>query len=159
MLKKAVIAAVALLVVLSAVGFFWARSILATDTVRTALAAQISAAIGQPTTIRTISAGIYPRVTVNLEGVTIGEPARIKAETLRLGTDFGALLSRKIVHGSVRLDKARVEMPLPPLGSQGTSSAGNGSGGWPVQIVSIDDVRLNDVEVISGGRTLRGDID
>ena len=109
MIKKAAIAIVALLVLLTVAGFFWARSILATDTVRTALAAQISAAIGQPVTIRSISAGIYPRVTVILEGVAIGQPARIQAETLRLGADFRALLSRRIVHGTVRLDNARVE--------------------------------------------------
>jgi uncharacterized protein involved in outer membrane biogenesis len=159
MIKKAAIAIVALLVLLTAAGFFWARSILATDTVRTALAAQISAAIGQPVTIRSISAGIYPRVTVILEGVAIGQPARIQAETLRLGTDFRALLSRRIVHGTVRLDKARIELPLPPLGSPGTPSTGTGTGGWPVEIVSIDDVLLNDVQIVSGGRTLRGDIE
>jgi uncharacterized protein involved in outer membrane biogenesis len=159
MIKKAAIAIVALLVLLTAAGFFWARSILATDTVRTALAAQISAAIGQPVTIRSISAGIYPRVTVILEGVAIGQPARIQAETLRLGTDFRALLSRRIVHGTVRLDKARIELPLPPLGSPGTPSTGTATGGLPVEIVSIDDVLLNDVQVVSGGRTLRGDIE
>jgi uncharacterized protein involved in outer membrane biogenesis len=159
MIKKAAIAIVALLVLLTAAGFFWARSILATDTVRTALAAQISAAIGQPVTIRSISAGIYPRVTVILEGVAIGQPARIQAETLRLGTDFRALLSRRIVHGTVRLDKARIELPLPPLGSPGTPSTGTATGGSPVEIVSIDDVLLNDVQVVSGGRTLRGDIE
>jgi uncharacterized protein involved in outer membrane biogenesis len=96
---------------------------------------------------------------VNLRGVTIGEPARIEAETLRLGTAFSALLSRQIVHGSVRLDGARIELPLPPLGPLGTSSAQSGSGGWPVEIVSIDEVLLNNVEVVSGGRTLRGDIE
>ena len=159
MVKKAAIAIVALLVLLTAAGVFWARSILATDAVRTALAAQISAAIGQPVTISSISAGIYPRVTVILEGVAIGQPARIQAETLRLGTDFRALLSRRIVHGTVRLDKARVELPLPPLGSPGTPSTGTATGGWPVEIVSIDDVLLNDVQVVSGGRTLRGDIE
>jgi uncharacterized protein involved in outer membrane biogenesis len=159
MLKKAAIAVVGLLVLVIAAGFFWARSILATDTVRTALAAQISAAIGQPTTIRSISAGIYPRVTVILEGVAIGQPPRIQADTLRLGTDFRALLSRRIVHGSVRLDKARVELPLPPLGPQTTSPTGTTSSGWPVEIVSIDDVLLTDVQVVSGGRTLRGDIE
>jgi AsmA family len=159
MLKKVAIGVAVLVLLLSAVGFFWARSILATDTVRMALAAQISAAIGQPVTIRSIGAGIYPRVTVNLRGVTIGQPARIQAETLRLGTDFRALLSRQIVHGAVRLDGARVELPLPPFGSSGTSSGGSGSSGWPVEIVSIDSVLLNNVEVVSGGRTLRGDIE
>jgi uncharacterized protein involved in outer membrane biogenesis len=159
MIKKAAIAIIALLVLLTGAGFFWARSILATDTVRTALAAQISAAIGQPVSIRSISAGIYPRVTVILEGVAIGQPARIQAETLRLGTDFRALLSRRIVHGTVRLDKARIELPLPPLGSPGTPSTGTATSGSPVEIVSIDDVLLNDVQVVSGGRMLTGDIE
>src|SRR5262245_10564930 len=147
MVKKAAIAIVVLLVLLTAAGFFWARSILATETVRTALAAQISAAIGQPVTIRGISAGIYPRVTVILEGVAIGQPARIQAETLRLGTDFRALLSRRIVHGTVRLDKARVELPLPPLGSSGTPTTETARSGSPVVIVSIDNVHLNEVQV------------
>lgn len=150
---------VALVFLLAIVGWFWARSVFANEAVRAALAAQLSAAIGQPVAIGSISAGIYPRVTVKLGGVTIGEPVRIRAETLRLGTDFRALLSRQVVHGSVELEGARVELPLPSFTAPSNSTVQNESAEWPVTIVSIDEIVLEDVEIVSGGRTLRGDIE
>jgi hypothetical protein len=158
MMKKVAIGAAVVLLLVSVVGFFWVRSVFAHDGVRRALASQLSSAIGQPVSIESISAGIYPRVTIKLGGVTIGQPARIQAQTLRLGTDLRALLSRQIAHGTVHLDGARVELPLPPLGSTGPTPEG-GSSEWPVEIVSIDEIVLNDVEVVSGGRTLKGDIE
>lgn len=158
MIKKIAIGLAALVILVSLAGFFWARSVFARDAVRMAIASQIASAIGQPVTIDSISAGIYPRVTVRLAGVAIGQPPRIQAKTLHLGTDFRALLSRKIVHGAVRLDGARVELPLLPLGGAGSSSSAD-EGGWPVEIESIDEVVLNDVEIVSGGRTLRGRVE
>ena len=159
MIKKVAVGAAAVFLLASVVGFFWVRSVFVHDSVRTALASQISAAIGQPVSIDGISASIFPRVTVKLEGVSIGEPTRIRARTLRLGTDFRALLSRQIVHGTVRLDGATVDLPLPPLGTATASTPAESGSGSPVEIVSIDEILLNDVAIVSGGRTLRGDID
>ena len=116
MVKKALAAAAAVLILLVIGIAVWARSILATDTVRTAIAAQISKAIGQPVAIGGIGASIFPTVTIDLEQVTIGQPPRIQAETLHVATNFRALLSRRIEHGAVRLSKARVELPLPAFG-------------------------------------------
>jgi uncharacterized protein involved in outer membrane biogenesis len=163
MVKK-VIAASAAVIVIGAIGaVVWARSILATETVRTAIAGQVSNAIGQPVTIGGIGASIFPRVTINLEQVAIGEPARIQIATLHVGTNFGALLSRRIEHGALRLSGARIELPLPSFGGgspQGVPDGDGASGGGaPVEIVSIDEIVLNDVEIVSGGRTLHGDIE
>jgi uncharacterized protein involved in outer membrane biogenesis len=152
-MKKAAIAIVVVLGLVSAGVFAWARSVFAQDAVR--LASQIASAIGQPVAIDTISASIYPRVNVMLGGVSIGQPARIHVQTLRLGTDVRALLSRQIVGGTVDLDGARVELPLP---SFGTAAPAAGVSAPPVEIVSIDRIALNGVEILSGGRTLRGDI-
>jgi uncharacterized protein involved in outer membrane biogenesis len=157
-IKRVSIGLAALLILVSLVGFIWVRSVFGHDAVRIALAAQISSAVGQPVTIDSISAGLYPRVTVNLGGVSIGQPPRIRAQTLRLGTDFRALLSRTIEHGSIRVDGARVELPLPPLGTNGESAAA-GESSWPVTIASIDEVVLNGVEIVSGGRTLGGRVE
>ena len=60
---------------------------------------------------------MFPRVTVDLEQVTIGQPPRIQVDTLHIATNFRALLSRRIEHGTVRLSKARIELPLPAFGS------------------------------------------
>ena len=121
MVKKVVAATAAVLILLVIGIAVWARSILATDTVRTAIAAQISKAIGQPVAIGGIGASIFPTVTIDLEQVTIGQPPRIEAETLHVATNFRALLSRRIEHGAVRLSKARVELPLPAFGERRTS--------------------------------------
>ncbi len=135
---------------------FAARTILATDAVRSAIAAQLTSALGQPVTIGTISAGVYPRVTVRLGNVSIGDPARITAEILDLGTGLRALFSRRIENATVRLAGARVQLPLPEFAFDRNRSDTSGA---PVEIVSIDAVVLDDVKIVSGGRTLRGNIE
>ena len=158
-MRKLLIAIVAVLLVASIATFVWVRSVFTGDTVRDALASQIGAALGQPVSVTAISAGIWPRVTVTLEGVSIGQPVRIRIERLRLGTGLRALLSREIVGGTVHLDGARLELPLPPLGGSTPAGQPPAPAGDPVlRIVSIDEIALNDVVVVSGGRTLRGTI-
>ena len=98
MLKKVLLAALVVILVLSLGLFLWARAVFTHDAVRTALAEQLSKALGQPVSVATIAVAIYPRVTVNLGHVTIGEPPRIQVRMLHVGADFGALLSRRIEH-------------------------------------------------------------
>src|SRR5215207_7910405 len=141
MLKKALLAALVLIVLLSSGLFLWARAVFGKDTVRTALADQLSKALGQPVKVGSIAATIFPRVTVNLGQVMIGEPARIRVETLHVGTDFAALLSRRIEHARLQLSGAHVELPLPPF-TIGSGSSSGSPGKPPVEIVSIDEVVL-----------------
>ena len=155
-MKKALIAVVAVVVVGVAGVALWARSVLTGENVRLAIAAQMAGALGQPVTIGGIGASIYPRVMVDLTDVAIGQPSRIQLRTLHLGTDLRALVSRRIEHANVRVDGARLELPLPALALGGSGGA---AGGAPVEIVSVDEIVLNDVEVASGGRTLRGDVE
>ena len=161
MVKKIVAAIVAVLILLAVGAVVWARSILATDTVRSAIAAQASKAIGQPVTIGGISASVFPRVSIDLEQVAIGQPPRIQAETLHVATNFRALLSRRIEHAALRLSKARIELPLPSFGggAPDTQEPAAESAGSPVQIASIDEIVLRDVELVSGARTLHGNIE
>lgn len=158
MLKKILIGVLAFVILASIGLFFWARAIFTQENVRTTLAAQLSKSLGQPVTIGSIGAAIYPRVTVNLGDVAIGQPARIQVETLHVGTDVGALLSRRIEHAALRLSGARIELPLPEFAIASPAS-GEAPGSLPVEIVSIDEIVLSDVQVTSGGRTLRGDIE
>jgi hypothetical protein len=165
-MKKLLLGVVAA-VVLGSLGLFvWARTVLSSDAVRTSLASNLSEKLGQPVTIGGISASIFPRLSVDLETVTIGKPGQLSVGTLAIGTSFGALLSRRIEHATVRMAAAHIRLPLPafatststpasaPPPTASTSSTGSG-----VQLVSIDEIQLTDVEVTSGGHTLRGDID
>src|SRR5215213_5882369 len=162
MVKKVVAAVVAVFILLAIGAVVWVRSILATETVRTAIAAQASKAIGQPVTIGGIGASIFPRVSIDLQQVAIGQPPRIQAETLHVATNFRALLSRRIEHAALRLSKARVELPPPPFG-RGTPEtqqpAADDARGSAIEIASIDEIVLKDVELVSGARTLHGDIE
>jgi uncharacterized protein involved in outer membrane biogenesis len=162
MVKKIVAAIVAVFILLTIAAAVWARSILATETVRTAIAAQASKAIGQPVTIGGIGASIFPRVAIDLEQVAIGQPPRIQAETIHVATNFRALLSRRIEHAALRLSKARVELPLPSFGGSAPASeepTAESAGGSAVEIVSVDEIVLRDVELVSGARTLHGNIE
>jgi uncharacterized protein involved in outer membrane biogenesis len=162
MLKKTLAGALVLVVVVSLGLFFWVRAVFTRDTVRTAIAAQLSRSIGQRVTIGSIGAAIFPRVTVSLGEVSIGQPARIQVRTLKIGTDFRALLSRRIEHASIQLAGARVELPLQGFVMESSSTApasGEGDHSAAVEIVSIDEITLSQVEIVSGGRTLRGDIE
>src|SRR5215471_7760420 len=138
--------------------FLWVRSVFTEDAVRAALAQQLSSALGEPITVGGISAGIYPRVTVNLKEVTIGEPARIRVRTLHVGASLGALFSRRIEHARLELSGARVQLPLPSFASAPAAQSAP-SRKAPVELVSIDAVVLRDVEVVSGGRTVIGDVE
>ncbi len=161
MLKKILIGSLIAIVVLFAGTFFWARSVLTGENVRAALAAQVEKAIGQPVSIGTISATITPRVTMTLGEVKIGRPERILVDELHVGTGFRALLSRRIEHASLKLTGARLELPLPDFtiaASTGPPADAEPSTA-PVELVSIDEIILSDVQVVSGGRTLRGDIE
>ena len=73
---------------------------------------------------------------MTLNDVRIGEPARITAGRLDVGTALRALLSRRIEHGSIRLDKARIELPLPAFAAGGDAAPAGASAGAPVEIVS-----------------------
>jgi uncharacterized protein involved in outer membrane biogenesis len=164
MLKKVLIGAAVFVLLLTAGLFFWARAVFTQDAVRTTLAAQLSGALGQPVAIGGIGATIYPRVTVSLSDVTIGDPPRIEVQTLDVGTAFGALWSRRLEQASLRLSGARIALPLPELtlgraADGAVPEPGGTRDASPVEIVSIDEIVLRDVEITSGGRTLRGDIE
>jgi uncharacterized protein involved in outer membrane biogenesis len=167
-MKKIVIGVIGVVLVVMVGVFVWARAVLTSDAVRTTVAAKLSNSLGQPVVIGGLSASIFPRITLNLNNVTIGRPGQLSVGTLAIGTDFQALLSRRIEHATVRLDAAHVTLPLPAFGSAsagspsssggGASAAPSGSGSG-VELVSVDDILLNDVEITSGGRTIRGDVD
>jgi uncharacterized protein involved in outer membrane biogenesis len=158
-MKKVLIGVVLLLVVVAGGLYFWAHAILASETVRTAVESQLASALGQPVRIGSMGATIFPRVTMTLNDVRIGEPARITAARLDVGTALRALLSRRIEQGSVTLVGARVELPLPSFAASESAATPETSSSAPVEIVSVDEITLDDVEIVSGGRTLRGSIE
>lgn len=158
-MKKVALGVVVLFLVVGLGLFVWARSVLSTDTVRNALAAQLSTSLGQPVTVDAVSATIYPRITVQLKGVAIGKSGEIKLDALDVGADFRALLSRRIEAAALHIDGATLNLPLPPFAFTETPADAPDAANAPVQLGSIDEVVLSNIQIVSRGRTLKGDID
>jgi uncharacterized protein involved in outer membrane biogenesis len=160
MMKRLALGLAMLLLVAVAAVALLARSVLTGDHVRQALAAQLSRTLGQPVTVGSVEASLFPRLTVDLTDVSIGQPSRIHLEALHVGTSLRALFSRRIEHAAVRVDGARIELPLPDL-KTGTPDATPAAPAVapPIRIVSIDEIVLINVEILSGGRALHGDIE
>jgi uncharacterized protein involved in outer membrane biogenesis len=156
-LKKVLLGVLGLVLVAGLGLFVWVRAVLGSDRVRTALAGQISETLGQPVAIASISATVFPRLGVTLGGVTIGASNPIEVTSLNVATDFRALLSRRIEHATLRLSGARVPLPLPPLTLMTDTPASDT--GAPVELVSIDHIILTDVDIVSGGHTIRGQVE
>ena len=113
--KKLLLVVAAVMVAAAAGLYIRARAVLTGDTVRRAVEAQLTSALGQPVAIGGLGATILPRVTMRLTDVTIGQPARVVVEQLDLGASTRALLSRRIERATVRASGARLELPLPAL--------------------------------------------
>jgi AsmA protein len=156
MMKKLLVGVALLLVGAGALLYFRAQSIFASDVVRTSVAAQISRVLGQPVEIGSIGATILPRVTMVLSHVRIGNPARITVATLNVGTSARALLSRRIEQATLSVHGARIDLPLPPFAIGAGDEAADDTP--VVTIGSIDEIVLSDIEVVSGGRSLRADV-
>ena len=162
MLRKILIGIVlGVLVVVLAV-WLWARGVLAGEGVRGAVAAQLTRALGEPVDVGGVSASIFPRITLTLDDVTIGAPARITADRLRVGASLRALVSRRIEHASIALSGARIELPLPDFARAADDQPARGaqsSGGPPVEIVSVDEILVSDATIVSGNRTLEASLE
>ncbi|MGE3274929.1 MAG: AsmA family protein [Vicinamibacterales bacterium] len=161
-MSKKLIAAIVVIFVLLGIGLtIWAKAVLTGERVRGAIARQISDAIGQPVEIGELSASVFPRVTVDLGNVRIGDPTSIQLDSVHLGADLAALFSREIQHADIVVDGADLTLPLPPfaLGAAGAAASEDAGGQAPVDIVSVDTITLENVRLTSGGRTLTGDVE
>jgi uncharacterized protein involved in outer membrane biogenesis len=141
--------------------FLWARAALTGEGVRTALASQLSQALGQPVGIGDLGVDLFPGIGVQLEGVTIGAPPRIEVRDLSVTTGLWGLISRRIENATVSLNGARIDLPLPTFafGAADPEATAAAAAAAPLEIASVDRIRLRDVEIVSGGRTVRGDVD
>src|SRR2546429_9730017 len=102
--KKIVVSLLVVALTVMGSGFLWARAVFTGDAVRSALAAQLAKAIGQPVTIGEISASAFPRVEIRLGDVAIGSPVRVRLPRLRVRTGRPARPFRRVAAPAVTVD-------------------------------------------------------
>ena len=159
-MRRLIFVLTALVVLLGAIAAGTVYWLFSGDGLRQAIEQQATAWLGQPVKIGRARAGIFPRTSIHLGDVRIGEPARVTLADVDVSTDFRELLSRRIQDAAITIGNSRIEMPLPfaiPAGSEDEAPAntsGNTSKG-AVEIVSIRTIALDDVVVVSRGKEVR----
>ena len=152
-----VVGIVVLVFVCAAVIVYWFFS---GDGLRQAIEQQATSWLGQPVTIARARAGIFPRTSIRLGDIRVGNPVRLTLGDVDVSTDFRELLSRRIQDATVTVSNSRIELPLPSAppttpGASDTGTAPSGSGAGSVEIVSVRTIALDDVVLVSRGKEIR----
>jgi uncharacterized protein involved in outer membrane biogenesis len=157
-MKLAAIVASALL--LLTLGLWLAiRMMLGGDRIKSAIEAQASAAIGKPVTIRAASPHLFPRVGLDLSGISIGGRNEVAIENITLSTGLWALMRRRVEDARVSVVRSQIDLrwALDLLAAFSAVSASSGSTAFTIE--SIGDLALRDVTLVAGTRTLHVDLD
>ena len=146
-----VAATIVVLLLVATVAMYWFFS---GDGMRRALEQQASSWLGQPVKIQAAAAQIFPRPGIGLSGIEVGDPVQLTLASVDLSTDLRALLNRRIEDASVVISDSRIQMPLPfgipednTAAQQETAAQGGG-----VEVVSVRDISLRDIRIVSRGR-------
>ena len=100
-------------VVLGAAGLaLFARGAIGGDAVRRAVEEQLSARIGQPVRIASLGSSFFPRVTLDLHGVSIGEPAAATVGEISIVTGLCGLFSRRVEEAEVIVSDGRLPVEM-----------------------------------------------
>jgi len=164
MLKKLVIGAVILFVLLIGALLLIARHMLGSENVRATLEHELSARLGQPVTIAEANATVFPRVTLHLRDVAIGRPVAATLKDVQIATGLRPLLSKRIEEAEVTLADSRLNLPLPfslltAAAAPGSPSAAPASAaGGGITVVSVRVLSLKNVEFVVGTRSLKFDM-
>jgi hypothetical protein len=154
-MRRVVLAGLVLVVVLAVLGAGGLYWFLSGDGIRTALERQATAWLGQPVHVAAARVALLPRVAIQLDGVSIGEPVRVTLSEVTVSTGLRALLKRRIADAAVHMRDSRLDLPLPfALPSSGNPGAGTDAGA-AVTVESIRSISLEDVTIASRGREIR----
>ena len=104
------VTAVAIVAAIAAGGIYWFFS---GDGIRLALERQATSWLGQPVTIGSAAARLFPRPGITLRDVRAGDPVRVTLADVELSSGLRPLLSRRVEDAEVIVSNSRIEMPLP----------------------------------------------
>ena len=156
-----VLIALLLLVVAGAIAV---RLLLGGDHIKAAIEAQASAALGRPVTIRSAVPRFFPRVSLDLDDVAVGETREITIDRVRLSTGLRALFGRRVEDAQVSVGGSRIDVRwalalLRVLTTPSATPTPTASSPYALTIVSITSISLRDVTLVAGPHSLRVEMD
>jgi hypothetical protein len=158
MIRKLLVAAAVLIVVVMIAVALFARGIIGNDAVRRTLEDQLSSRLGEPVTIKSLGASFFPRVTLNLRDVSAGQPPKAAIGEIAVRTGLRGLLSKRVEDAAVIVSNARV--PAPMLAAiVGGMAGGSSSSSSGFSIVSVGTLALRQVELAANQRSLLVDLE
>jgi uncharacterized protein involved in outer membrane biogenesis len=150
------IAALGVLLLIGAGVYLLAQRALAGDLVRSQIEQQLSTRLGQPVHIASASAAVFPRIAIDLDDFTIGQPAAVRLGRVRLVTGLRGLFSRRVENAAIIVENGRVAWPLPfALGAANGSQAGPS----PLTITSVRAIQLRNITVATALPPITVDLD
>ena len=154
-IARKLLAGVVILLVLVAIAVaLFARGTIGSAAVKRTLEQQLSARLGEPVRIDTLGASFFPRVTLDMRNVSIGDPARATIAELSVATGLRGLLSKRIEDGEIILSNSRVPAEM-VLGFAGAAASGGSAQSQDgLSIVSIRSLALRNVQLVVGTRSL-----
>lgn len=159
-MRRTLLIVLVLLAALTAGIYLFARSVLASDLVRSALERQLTARLGEPVRIGSARAAVFPRVSLALEDVSVGDPASAVIGEIRIVTGLRPLFSRTIADAEVVVSHGRLAAPLlAAFAAAPPAAAAAPAGAASLTVTSIRQLSLRDVAVTGGARALTIDLD
>jgi uncharacterized protein involved in outer membrane biogenesis len=156
--RKVLAGLAALIAVVAIAVALFARGTIGSGAVKRTLEQQLSARLGDTVRIQTLGASFFPRVTLNMRNVSIGDPPKATIAELSIATGLRGLLSKRIEGGEIILSNSRVPADM-VLGFAGAAASGGSSNSEAgITILSIRTLALRNVELVVGPRSLRFDL-
>jgi uncharacterized protein involved in outer membrane biogenesis len=158
--RRTLLVALGLILVLLVAAAWIIRSRLTTDSIKSTLEEQATAALGEPVRIGALSVRWYPRPGLTLERVTVGTSRAMSIDRLVVSTGLRPLLSRHIAEAEVLIEQSRLDAPrflallTSPARGSGSGSAQSSSSALPLTIDAIRSIALRNVSLVSGPRTI-----
>jgi hypothetical protein len=106
-------------------------------------------------------ASVFPRITLDLQDVTIGDPAAVALGTVRVVTGIRGLLARRVVDAEIVVADSRLEWPLPfaILAAAPRVDEAEPAADPAFTIESVRTIAFRNITVVGNGREIAVDMD
>lgn len=159
-MRRKLLVALIVLVVLLVAGYAFVRATLASDLIRSTLEQQIAAQLGQPVRVGSAAVSVFPRAAIDLHDVTIGTPEAISVGTIRIAVGLRGLWSRQVSEAEVIVHDSRVALPLPfPLVASSSPSPQSSATGSQFTVASVQLIEFRNLVLTGGKHSLRVDLE